>query len=147
MEYTVTKQTFGKAMECNLTLARDNGAIWLVQYCDYSAESLTGLSTKEILDRGSNEALLDARARLISESDITMNQTILGRALIGEADMRGMGYDGTYKTRLYLAGNRLYTIAASVYNENWGNRMELIDPFLNSFTIEPDLTIPYEPTP
>lgn len=147
MEYTITKKTFGEIVECILTLVRDNGAIWLVQYCDHSAQSLAGLTTREILSRGRDDALLDARARLISESDISYDQTIPGRALIAEADMRGTGYDGTYKARLYLAGNRLYCIAASVDNENWGSRLGLMDSFLDSIVIEPDLSIPFEPSP
>ena len=67
--------------------------------------------------------------------------------LSGQADMRGMGYDGVFKARIILADARIYLVAMSVYDEDWYNCLHQIDQVIDSLYIEPDLSIPFEPTP
>lgn len=65
--------------------------------------------------------------------------------------MRGIQFDGTMRGLVYYTEGRVYEVVAVVYNENWGNRLSMIDGFLASFYIHGSLSIPYEspltPTP
>ncbi|MEP7358123.1 MAG: hypothetical protein ABI847_12840 [Anaerolineales bacterium] len=86
-----------------------------------------------------SDAALSRRAtRRIKEHDHSLNG-IPGRLIAADIDMRNTGaFDGRYEARLYLTGNRLYTVAAEVYTETTNTRLNLVDPFLDSFTIEPN---------
>ncbi len=127
----------GEQVEIHQVWSRDNGALWLVQYWDYSQEVIAKFTSKELLDKTRYEILLGERAKLSQEQDISLGNVYPGRSMVGEVMMRGLGeYDGSYKARIYLAGHRIYVVAAEVYQANWGDRMALMDPFLESFSID-----------
>lgn len=136
-ENIVPQTTFGESVVCHVLWSKDNGAVWLVQYCDYTQEVMSKFSTQELLDETRDQALKNEHARLIEEHDISFNNLYPGRSITADVAMRGIGtFDGTYKARLYLVGNRVYCVAAKVYNENWGKRLSMMDPFLESFYID-----------
>ena len=86
-------------------------------------------------------AVLDAPQRAVVQDIYPSSK------LLGQADMRGMGYDGVFKARIILADNRIYLVAMSVYVEDWCNCLHQIDQVVDSLYIEPDLSIPFESTP
>ncbi len=63
--------------------------------------------------------------------------------------MRGEEYDGVFKARLILAENRIYLVIMTVYADNWCNCLHQINQLVDSISIyiDPDLSIPSEPTP
>ncbi len=127
----------GEQVEIHQVWSPDNGALWLVQYWDYSREVIAKFTSKELLDKARDEILLGEHAQLSQEHDITLHNAYPGRSIVGEASMRGLGeYDGAFEARVYLAGNRVYAVEAQVYQANWGDRMRLMDPFLESFDID-----------
>jgi hypothetical protein len=108
-----------------------------VEYWDYSQKVIAKFTSKELLDKSRDEILLREGAKLNQEQDISLENAYPGRSIVGEVSMRGLGtYDGSYKARIYLAGHRVYLVAAEVYQANWGDRMRLMDPFLESFNID-----------
>jgi hypothetical protein len=148
-QFTITEEPFGQPIDCQVLHLPEDGADWRVQYCDLPAELASAKSPDQLLDWARDDALQDARAHLAEEQSITTHFEIPARArsLLGPANMRGILLDGTFKARLYLVGARIYRVAARVYNANWGNRLAMMDPFLDSFFVESALTIPFEPTP
>jgi hypothetical protein len=130
-----SKATLGASTDCHVLFAPDNGAYYLVEYCDYPPELIAKLTTKEILDKARDEALQDAEGVLIAEQNISLHATP-GRDIVADSYLKGDGQKGTYKARVYLKGNRLYRIATYVFNANWGNRMSTMDPFLDSFYLD-----------
>lgn len=130
-----SKVTLGASTDCHVLFARDNGAYYLVEYCDYPQELIAKLTPQEILDKARDEALQDAAGVLIAEQNISLH-TYPGRDIVADSYLKGAGEKGTYKVRVYLVSNRLYRIATYVFNENWGNRMSTMDPFLDSFFLD-----------
>ena len=149
-EFTTTKSIYGNQFECHVVVLPEDGASWTVQYCDLPPDLLTSISTEGLINWASNDALSDARARpaVATEQPTTgeFEATLPGRSTTAQANMRGLLADGTLKARIYLAENRIYEVSARVYNANWGNRLAMIDPFLDSFFLHSSLTIPFEAT-
>lgn len=145
--YTLEKTLFGESMECPVINFRLNGAYAFVQYCDLAPQSIASLSDDEILDQGSSEVINDIRTKLDTPQREVVQGIYPSLKLSGQADMRGMGYDGVFKARIILADNRIYLVAMSVYVEDWCNCLHQIDQVVDSLYIEPDLSIPFESTP
>ncbi len=145
--FTLTKTLFGKSIECPVINFRLNGAYAVVQYCDLDPESITSLSDDELLDQVRREIIRGIDTKLDTPQRVVVQGIYPALTLSGQADMRGMGYDGTFKARIILADNRIYLVAMSVYLENWCNCLHQIDQVVDSLYIEPDLSIPFEPTP
>ncbi len=83
----------------------------------------------------------DTRERVIAQD------TYPATAFSGQIDMRGMGYDGTFKAWLILVESRIYLVIMSVYQENWCNCLHQMDQVVDLLSIDPSLSIPFEPTP
>jgi len=147
LNYTILKTLFGEPIECPNLLFRLNGAYAFVQYCDLISQTIASLSRDEILEQAQSEIIRDMNVKLDTQENIVVQDSYPAKALSGQVDMRGMGYDGTFKARLILAENRIYLLAMSVYQENWCNCLHQIDPVIDSLYIEPRLSIPFEPTP
>jgi hypothetical protein len=117
--------------------ARSNGAYWLVQYCKLSEDEMKKLSVSVILDRARHDALAEAFGTLKEETEITVNG-YSGRHIVADSALKSGGMekpDGTYKARVFLVRNRVYRVAAYVFNANWGGDLEKMDEFLRSFML------------
>jgi hypothetical protein len=145
--YTLKKTLFGEAVECPIISFGLNSASAFVQYCDLAPQSITSLSEAEVLDQARDEVLSDMRTKLDATQRSIAQGTYPSLSLAGQTDMRGMGYDGTFKARMILARNRLYLVAMSVYHENWCGCRQQMDQVVDSLYIDPELSIPFEPTP
>lgn len=136
-EAVVSQAVLGMSVACQVLWSRDYGAVWLIQYCDFPQEVTTKFTVDELLDATRDHVLQNEHAVLIDEKDISSNNLYPGRSITADAAMRGTGgFDGTYEARIYLVNNRIYCIAAKVYEENWGDRMSMMDPFLESLYID-----------
>lgn len=131
-EDVLAKTLLGEPAGCTLVWAPDNGALWIVEYCDLFQNALAEFTTGKILDQARDEALKDPFGVLIEETDLVLD-SYPGRSLVARGVVNG--FEATYKTRLYLAGARLYRVAASVIDENWCGCIDRIDEFLDSFFI------------
>lgn len=130
------KQLLGATVTCHDLIARDNGAYFLVEYCDVPVENIARLTVAQTLDQLRDEALKQAAGKLLEEEDILVSG-VLGRKLAADSALRGEGaYDGSYWARVFVAGNRVYLVSSYVFKENWGNRRAKVQPFLESFRID-----------
>lgn len=130
----VQRTLVGVSIDCHSITAPDNGAIWLVRYCDYPQAVLARFRPQELLDQERDDALEEAVAALLHEERISFH-SYPGRSLVARSFMGG-SHEGIYKARLYLAGHRLYQVAVSVVKEDWCHCMSRMDAFLESFYIE-----------
>ena len=146
-DYTVKKTLFNVSIECPNLLFRLNGAYAAVEYCDLNPESIVSLSRDDILDQVQPEIMRDIHVKIESQHRIMMQDAYPAVAFSGQVDMRGMGYDGTFKARAILAEKRIYLVVMSVYHENWCNCLHQMDQVVDSLYVEPGLSIPFEPTP
>jgi len=147
LDYTVEKTLFNESIECPNIFFRLNGAYAVVQYCDLVPQSIASLSSKEILEQAESEIIRDMNLKLDTREQVLTQDIYPATTLSGQVDMRGLGYDGTFKARLILVDNRIYLIAMSVYHENWCNCLHQINEVVDSLYIEPGLSIPFDPTP
>ena len=147
IEHTLQQTLFAETIECPNIIFRLNGAYATVQYCDLVPQSIASLSSDQVLDQGQNEILQDINVKLDTQNRGLAQDLYPAQTLSGQVDMRGMGYDGTFKGRLILAENRLYFVMMSVYHEDWCNCLHQINQVVDSLNIDPDLSIPFEPTP
>jgi len=146
-EFTIKKTLFGELIECPNLFFRLNGAYAVVQYCDLIPQSIASLSSDEILDQAQNEIIRGMNVKPENREQVLVQDTYPATTLTGQAEMRGMGYDGTFKARLILVGSRIYLVAMSVYQENWCNCFHQINQVVDSLYIDLGLSIPFEPTP
>jgi len=130
------KQLLGATVACNDLIAQDNGAYFLVEYCDVPVANIARFTITQTLDQMRDEALKEAAGKLLEEEDILVSG-VPGRKLTADSALRGAGgYDGSYWARVFVNGNRVYLVASYVFKENWGNRMAKVQPFLESFSID-----------
>ena len=54
---------------------------------------------------------------------------------------------GTFKARIILAGNRVYFVHMYVYYIDWCYCRHQMDQVIDSFTVDPSMSIPFEPSP
>jgi hypothetical protein len=146
-DYTERKTLFNETIECPNLFFRLNGAYAAVQYCDLIPQSVASLSDEEILDQAQSEVIGDIHVKIETQQRVAVQDTYPALELFGQVDMRGMGYDGTFKARMILVDERLYLIVMSVYHEDWCNCLHQMDQVVDSLYIEPSLSIPFEPTP
>lgn len=146
-DYTVKKTLFSETIECPNLVFRLNGAYAAVQYCDLIPQSVASLSNEEILDQAQSEVIGDIHVKIETQQRVAVQDTYPAHELFGQVDMRGMGYDGTFRARIILVDQRIYLIVMSVYHEDWCNCLEQVDQVVDSLYIEPGLSIPFEPTP
>jgi hypothetical protein len=146
-EYTVRKTLFNVPIECANVFFGLNSAYAGVEYCDLIPESIASLSRDDILDQAQHEIMHDMHVKIESQQRVVMQETYPALALSGQVDMRGTGYDGTFKARVILVEKRIYLVLMSVYYENWCNCLHQMDQVVDSLYIEPGLSIPFEPTP
>lgn len=146
-EYTVTRTLFGEPVECTIIALGLNSAYSMVQYCDLSPESIASHSSDEILNQMHDEVVRDFTVKLDTADRVLIEDVYPALKLSGQENMRGIGYDGTFKARIILAGNRGYLVAMSVHSENWCNCLHQMDQVLDSFHPDPDLSVPFEPNP
>lgn len=146
-DYTVRKTLFNETIECPNLFFRLNGAYAAVQYCDLIPTSVTSLSSEEIPDQARSEILQDLHVKVETQQRVVVQDNYPALELFGQVDMRGMGYDGTFKARIIVVDQRIYLVVMSVYNENWCNCLHQMDQVVDSLYIEPGLSIPFEPTP
>ena len=147
IDYSTKQTLFGEAIECPNIFFRLNGAYAAVQYCDLVAESIASLSSDQILDQAQSEIMHDMRVELDTQKRGLVQDAYPAQTLSGQVDMRGMGYDGTFKARLILAESRLYFVVMSVYHEDWCHCLHQMNQVVDSLFIDPGLSIPFEPTP
>lgn len=147
IDSTIKKTLFDEAIECPNIFFRLNGAYASIQYCDLVPESISSLSGDEILDQAQSEIIQGMKVKLDTQKKALVQNTYPGQTLSGQVDMRGMGYDGTFKARLILVDKRIYLVIMSVYHEDWCNCLHQINQVVDSLYIDPSLSIPFEPTP
>jgi hypothetical protein len=147
VEFTLTRTVFGKFIECSIIFFPLNSAGATVQYCDLPSEDIASASHNEILDEVRNTVKKDFRWRIDKEQRKVVNGSYPALVLSGEEDMRGGGYDGTFKARIILAQNRVYLVHMSVYYIDWCNCRHQMDQVVDSFYVDPEITIPFQPTP
>lgn len=145
--YTVRKTLLKEAIECPVLAFRLNGAYAAVQYCDLVPRSIVSLSSDEILEETESEILHGLNIKSDTKEKMLVQDTYPALTLSGEVDLRGMGYDGTFKARIILVESRLYLVVMSVYHENWCHCIHQMDQVVDSLYIEPGLAIPFEPVP
>jgi hypothetical protein len=145
--YTIPETLFGQPIECPILVFRLNGAYAAVQYCDLVPQSVALLSSDEILDQARSEIIRDMNIKLDTPERVLAQGIYPATLLSGQVDMRGMGYDGTFKARIILAASRIYLVVMSVYHENWCNCLDQINQVVDSLYIDTSLSIPFEPTP
>ena len=146
-EFTIQKMLFRTTLECPTLFYRLNSAGATVQYCDLLPESIASLSSDTILDQARDEMMRELRVKIDAQRKELAQDIYPSLVLSGQLDMRGMGYDGTFKARVILVNSRIYLIIMSVYRENWCNCLEQVDQVVDSLNIDPSLSIPFEPTP
>jgi hypothetical protein len=137
VQSTVTQTVFGKPAECSVTFSRLNSAGVVVQYCDLASEDVATQSSQQILE--------EARIMLTGYFDFSVDtqepELMPGSSpalrLSGKADMRGLGYDGSFKARILLVGNRIYTVHMEVYQIDWCTCRHQMDQVIDSFHIDP----------
>lgn len=146
-DYTVKKTLFSETIECPNLVFRLNGAYAAVQYCDLVPTSVTSLSSEEILEQALSELVRDLHMKIETQQRVAVQDTYPAHELFGQVNMRGMGYDGTFKARIILVEQRIYLVVMSVYHENWCDCLHQMDQVVDSLYIEQGLSIPFEPTP
>jgi hypothetical protein len=146
-EFTIKKTLFQTTLECPTIFYRLNSAGAIVQYCDLLPQSVAALSSDEILAQSRDEMMRESRVKIDTQQEALAQDTYPSLVLSGQENMRGLGYDGTFKARIILVESRIYLIVMSVYHENWCNCRDQVDQVVESLNIDPSLTIPFEPTP
>jgi len=146
-DYTLRKTLFNEPIECPNIFFRLNGAYAAVQYCDLIPESISALSSEEVLEEAVSELVRDLHVKIETQQSVMAQNTYHALELSGQVAMRGMGYDGTFKARIILADQRIYFVVMSVYHEDWCSCLSQMDQVVDSLYIEPGLSIPFEPTP
>jgi hypothetical protein len=141
-EYTVQKILLGEPIECPIFFFRLNSASAAVQYCDLVSQSVASLASDQILDQTKSEMLRGMNVNVGIQERVLVQDSYPAITLAGQVDMRGLGYDGTFKARLILVERRIYLIVMSVYHENWCNCLHQIDQVVDSLYIDPSLSIP-----
>jgi hypothetical protein len=135
---TSTQTIQSQVVSCNALLSRDNGALWIVQYCDFPAEAISQTTSTALLDSAQGQALSRRAYKLIDQRDISLNGLYPGRSVVADINLRNDNgpFDGVLKAHLFVAQNRVYTVVAEIYTETTETRLSLVDPFLRSFSIE-----------
>ncbi len=146
-EFTIQKTLFQTTLECPTIFYRLNSAGAIVQYCDLLPQSVAPLSSDEILEQARDEMMRELRVKIETQQEELAQETYPSLVLSGQENMRGLGYDGTFKARIILVKTRIYLIVMSVYHENWCNCRDQVDQVVDSLNIDPSLSIPFEPTP
>lgn len=147
IEFTSKNTLFGELIECPNLFFRLNGAGAIVRYCDLAPQSITSLSSDEILEQAENKIIRSMHLKPETREQVLAQDKYPATTFGGEVNLRGMGYDGTFEARLVLVENRIYLVLMSVYHENWCKCIHQINEVVNSLYIDPDLSIPFEPTP
>jgi hypothetical protein len=147
IEHTGTQMLFKKSVECSIIFSRLNGAGAIVQYCDLAPEDIASLSANAVLEEARDTLKKDFHLRIAEEQKEVLTGSYPALKVSGEEDMRGLGYDGTFKARIIFVENRIYFVLMSVHSDNWCNCLHQIDQVVDSFYIDPALSIPFEPTP
>ena len=132
-----TKESLGTVVDQHIFFVREGGAYWLVTYVDYPSEIMTKFTPDEILGEAQDDSLKESRGKLQVEQEIALGE-FPGRYIVADSALRDSVkgiYDGTYKARIYLVGNRLYRVTTYVFNENWSHRLETMDDYLASFEL------------
>jgi hypothetical protein len=141
-EFTMQKTVFQTTLDCPTIFYRLNSAGATVQYCDLLPESIASLSSDEILDQARDEMMRELRVKIDAQQEELAQDIYPSLVLSGQEDMRGMGYDGTFKARMILVNSRIYLIVMSVYREDWCNCRDQVDQVVDSLNIDPSLSIP-----
>jgi hypothetical protein len=102
-----------------------------VVYCDYPAEKITNPDPQVKLDGARKGLVTNTKGTLVSEKKLTF-----GKAKFPGREMVLVSTEGKYwlRTRIYLAGNRLYqTIAVGASEQEI--KSKIAETFLDSFTL------------
>lgn len=146
-DYTITKTLFTQPVHCIVLNSSLNSAYAIVQYCDLPSESIASLSSDEIFRQSRDELVSELRLKFDTEQKILIEKSYPAVLLTGQADMRGVGYDGVFKARIILVEKRIYLVIMTVYSSNWCNCLHQIDQVVDAFYVDTSLSIPFEPTP
>jgi len=145
VEYTTTRTFFGKAVECLVVNFSLNSASTTVQYCDLPSEEIASLSNKTILTEFRDVIKKDYSWKIQKEQLGVIEIPYPEGTLSGVEDSDGNV--GTFKARIILAGNRIYFVHMYVYQVDWCYCRHQMDYVVDSFTIDPYMSIPFDPTP
>src|SRR5689334_13767141 len=146
-DYTITKTFFNQPVECSVIASSLNSAGVSVQYCDLPRESVASLSSDQVFLQVRNELVRGLHLEINTEQRIITDNSYPALLLTGQADMRGDGYDGVFRARIILMENRIYFFIMTVQSANWCNCLHQMDQVVDSISIDPSLSIPFEPTP
>ena len=119
-----------------------------MQYCDLDPKDIASLSDNTILEEARNVLSKEFRFAVTQEEVELVEDIYPTLDLSGNEDMTSAGAsDGTFKARIIFAGNRIYFVHMSVYYIDWCYCSQQMDEVIDSFYIDPDMSIPFEPTP
>ena len=139
-ELAATQTLAGQLVPCTAIVAKDDGALWSIQYCDLPPETLSQAAPQALLDSAQEQALAAHAHKLTDQRDLAPSLPYPARQFTAAINMRNNNgpFDSLLQARLYLTPNRLYTVMAQVYTATAiaNTRLTLIAPFLDSFTIE-----------
>jgi len=143
-EYTITRKIFGGDVECSAFGFSLNSASVIIQYCDLIPEDIASLSDKEILSEVRDVAKKDYRWKIHKEQIGVIENPYPEGTLSGMEDSGGNLR--TFKARIILAGNRVYFVHMYVYQTDPCYCRHQMDYVVDSFTVDPYMSIPFEPT-
>jgi hypothetical protein len=145
VEYTITRALFGKAVECSIVGFSLNSASVTVQYCDLASEESSSLSDKAIIEEVRNTMKSEMHLWFDHEEMGLVEGSYPSLTVSGTENMGGNA--GTFKARIILAEHRVYFVHMYVYQVDWCYCRHQMDQVVDSFYVDPYMSIPFEPTP
>jgi hypothetical protein len=103
-----------------------DGVIYSLSLADYPAKVVAARPAEAFLNEGRDGIVGQVKGKLVSEENITINDTYPGKSFTVSSD------NGEVKARNYLVGPRLYTML-TLYNPSIG--APSADEFLRSLTL------------
>ncbi|WP_224361599.1 hypothetical protein [Hyalangium versicolor] len=102
------------------------GVIYSLSIADYPTKTVAGRAPEAFLNEGRDGIAAQLKGKIVSEENITINDTYPGKAFTIASD------SGEVKARTYLVGPRTYTLL-TLYNPSIG--APAADEFLRSLTL------------
>ena len=110
-----------------------------------ASENRNLLSDRAILNEVRNMVEKEYRLRIITEETKVNEGTYPELTFSGDENVGGNA--GTFNARIILAENRVYFVHMYVYYIDWCFCRHQMDQVIDSFYVDPNISIPFEPTP
>jgi hypothetical protein len=115
-------------IEAHICIVKHEHSAYGIMYADYPESYIEQLETEHLFDIGLEGAVAGSNATLLSESTISLDGHP-GREVKAKLSEGGL----VVRTRMYLVGNRLYQVIATVPEDQVLSSN--VDVFLNSFAL------------